>query len=309
MEKLKISIIVPIYKVEKELPRCLKSILAQTYKEIEIILVDDGSPDSCPQMCDEYAKKYANIKVIHKPNGGLSDARNVGLKIASGSYVMYVDSDDYIEATACTTFALVAGQYKPDIIVGEAVQAKKKKVTKMSHSNLEENRVYSAHEYVAITAPKGEWYAPAWLNLYRKDFLMENKLFFVKGLLHEDMEMLPRLFLAANSVMYCKGCFYNYVIRDGSIMQQRKNSKNKEDIKTIYAEWKHAFDQIEDKKLQQITHAFLCRCYLNTCRIYKITETYVEGITKLFILKKSRGVLGRIKALAYVLFPYLYVQM
>ena len=93
----KISVIIPIYKVEKYLDKCVKSVTNQTYKNLEIILVDDGSPDACPQMCDDWAKKDERIKVIHKPNGGLSDARNAGLDIATGDYIGFVDSDDYIE--------------------------------------------------------------------------------------------------------------------------------------------------------------------------------------------------------------------
>ena len=97
MEKVSplISVIIPVYKVELYLKQCVESILIQTYSNIEIILVDDGSPDSCPQICDEYARKDYRIKVIHKSNGGLSDARNVGLNGAVGQYVVFVDSDDY----------------------------------------------------------------------------------------------------------------------------------------------------------------------------------------------------------------------
>ncbi len=96
MEKPKVSIIVPIYNVEKYLDRCMESLLGQTLKEIEIIMVDDGSPDRCPQMCDEYAKKDNRIKVVHKKNGGLGYARNSGLDMATGEYVAFVDSDDYV---------------------------------------------------------------------------------------------------------------------------------------------------------------------------------------------------------------------
>lgn len=91
-----ISIIVPVYKVENYLSKCLDSMICQTYKNIEIILVDDGSPDNSGKICDDYAKKDSRIKVIHKENGGLSDARNAGLKIATGKYIGFVDSDDYI---------------------------------------------------------------------------------------------------------------------------------------------------------------------------------------------------------------------
>lgn len=97
MESSKISIIVPVYKVEQYLERCVKSLINQTYKNIEIILVDDGSPDQCPKMCDDYASEDSRIKVIHKKNGGLSDARNAGLDAATGEFIAFVDSDDWVE--------------------------------------------------------------------------------------------------------------------------------------------------------------------------------------------------------------------
>ena len=92
----KLSIIVPVYKVEAFLDKCIESILAQTYKEYELILVDDGSPDRCGDMCEEWAKKDKRIRVVHKENGGLSDARNAGIDVAQGDYIGFVDSDDYI---------------------------------------------------------------------------------------------------------------------------------------------------------------------------------------------------------------------
>ena len=97
MNKPLISVIIPIYKVEEYLDECVQSVLNQTYKNLEVILVDDGSPDRCPQMCDEYAKADNRVKVVHKQNGGLSDARNAGLEIATGDYIGFVDSDDFIE--------------------------------------------------------------------------------------------------------------------------------------------------------------------------------------------------------------------
>lgn len=91
-----ISIVIPVYKVELYLEKCIESIINQTYKNLEIIIVDDGSPDNCPKICDEYAQKDNRIKVIHKENGGLSDARNAGIDVAAGKYIAFVDSDDYV---------------------------------------------------------------------------------------------------------------------------------------------------------------------------------------------------------------------
>ena len=96
-QDVQISIIVPIYKVEKYLVRCVESLIAQDFPSLEIILIDDGSPDRCGEICDNYAKKDARITAYHKPNGGLSDARNYGLERAHGEYVLFVDSDDYLE--------------------------------------------------------------------------------------------------------------------------------------------------------------------------------------------------------------------
>ena len=93
-----ISVIVPVYNVEKYLDNCVESIVNQTYKDLEIILVDDGSPDNCPAMCDEWAKKDSRIRVIHKENGGVSSARNIGLDNVTGEYIGFVDSDDYLES-------------------------------------------------------------------------------------------------------------------------------------------------------------------------------------------------------------------
>jgi len=95
------SLIIPIYKVEKYLDKCVQSIINQTYSNIEVILVDDGSPDNCPWMCEEYEKKDTRIKVIHKKNGGLSDARNKGMSLATGKYIIFVDADDYIALDTC----------------------------------------------------------------------------------------------------------------------------------------------------------------------------------------------------------------
>ena len=113
-----ISIIVPVYKVEKYLEKCIQSILNQTYKEFELLLVDDGSPDRCPELCDFYAAQYDNVIALHKSNGGLSDARNYGLKYAKGNFITFVDSDDYISPDYLETLVALKTSYDADICVG-----------------------------------------------------------------------------------------------------------------------------------------------------------------------------------------------
>ncbi len=112
-----ISVIVPVYKVENYIDKCIQSILAQTYPDFELILVDDGSPDNCPKICDNYALKDERIRVLHKTNGGLSDARNEGTKIANGEFVTYIDSDDYVSKEYLETLVYLLNKYDADIAV------------------------------------------------------------------------------------------------------------------------------------------------------------------------------------------------
>ena len=115
-EKHKVSVIIPIYNVQDYLHECVESIVQQTYKNLEIILVDDGSPDACPTLCDEWERKDNRIITIHKKNGGLSDARNAGLHKASGDYVLYVDSDDYLERDTIEWMISCAQSYEAEIV-------------------------------------------------------------------------------------------------------------------------------------------------------------------------------------------------
>lgn len=119
METPAISVIVPVYKVEKYLDRCVQSILSQTFSDFELILVDDGSPDNCGSMCDTYAKQDSRVQVIHKENGGLSDARNVGKAAAQGEYILFVDSDDYLKENTLEVLYNLIKKYNADIAVGE----------------------------------------------------------------------------------------------------------------------------------------------------------------------------------------------
>ena len=117
----KISVIVPVYKVEEYLDECVESILRQSYSNFELILVDDGSPDRCGEMCDNYKKRDARIEVIHKTNGGLSDARNAGLRVASGEYITFVDSDDAIADNYLEILYKALKKYGVDIVQGEEI--------------------------------------------------------------------------------------------------------------------------------------------------------------------------------------------
>lgn len=183
-----------------------------------------------PEMCDEFARQDNRVKVVHKKNGGLSDARNAGLKVASGEYILYVDSDDYIDIDSCERFMKARNNENIDIIVGNAIMEKKDGNELINHSKIQEGITYTSKKFVEQAIKENQWYAPAWLNMYRRDFLLENDLFFEKGIYFEDVQMLPRVFLVADTIRCMNGTFYHYIIRDNSIMTSGK----KDAAKAIY---------------------------------------------------------------------------
>lgn len=304
-----ISIIVPVYNVEKELDRCIQSLLHQTYKNIEIILVDDGSPDDCPRMCDEYAKMDARVRVIHKSNGGLSDARNMGLKKATGEYVLFVDSDDYIRLDSCQRFVGIINDC-PDIVVAEATIYRQDYIIHQKRSSLEENITYNNKEFIIKSINSNEWYAPVCYNLYNRLFLINNELFFEEGILHEDVEYMMRLYLKANKINFLKYEFYQYVIRENSITQSEVFTKNIKDCNYIYSKWKKTIDEIKDVDLKEKLYCVLSKYYISSCRRFKNCNLpNPKGISNAFLLKYSLTPLDFIKSLIFVLFRKLYVNL
>lgn len=226
-KKNKVSVIVPVYKVEKFLDRCVESIVNQTYTNLEIVLVDDGSPDNCPEMCDEWAKKDERIKVIHKTNGGLSDARNAGIKIITGEYVWFVDSDDYIEKNAIEELLENAVAYKSDVVLFDAYRDTCGKITKLAFSF---DELYSNNNEVGknilqlyYTNNHNGVYS-VWNKFYKVSFIKENSLFFDPDDVRcEDCWFNFKVFHIANVVSHVSQNFYYYFDNKESITHNINN--------------------------------------------------------------------------------------
>ena len=220
----KISIIVPVYNVRDYLERCIKSITAQTYKNIEIILVDDGSTDGSEQLCDELAAQDNRIVVVHKKNGGAADARNVGLDIASGELIAFVDSDDYIEATMYETLYRYL-QYDVDMV---SCGMKLKELNGNIHivNAPSETITYSGEQALSnMLDIKHQIVGCAVCNkLYR----IENfdQLRFRKGIIGEDIEILYQLYADCNKMVCIPDALYWYDKREGSVTTCVFSSKN-----------------------------------------------------------------------------------
>lgn len=225
-----ISVIVPVYKVEQYLEKCLDSIINQTYRNIEIILVDDGSPDRCGQICDEYSRKDERIKVIHKENGGLSDARNVGTKQASGEYLLFIDSDDYVEHNLVEKVAEVINKRDCDMVLFDYIKEEEDGSSEECYSNLPENQMITLESNPEIIIST----LSAWSKLYRKEFYLKAGHWFPVGRYYEDLGSIPKLYLDAKNIVYIREALYHYNIRQGSIMTSTKYDKNYNDRTAMF---------------------------------------------------------------------------
>lgn len=211
-----ISVIVPIYMVENYLKKCIDSILNQTYKNLEIILVDDGSKDSCANIVDEYEKIDSRIKVIHKINGGLSDARNVGIDESTGDIICFIDSDDYINENMIEV--LYKNMINTDSDISICSYLKVNENSEVSN-NLEKEiiKVYSSKEALSNLYDKelDIETVVAWNKLYRKK--VWNNIRYPKGKIHEDEYVIHNLILNSNKIVYSNLKLYYYLQRESSI--------------------------------------------------------------------------------------------
>lgn len=210
-----VSVIVPCYNVEQYLPKCIDSILNQTYKNLEVWLVDDGSPDKCGAICDEYAKKDGHIKVIHKKNGGLADARNVALDVMTGEYVVCVDSDDYISSTHIEGLYHLIEKYGADVAVNNSCNFLEGTIPH-SAKKVEKDIVFGT----GLKAVEAMFYQElfdtcAWGKMYKADLF--DGIRYPKGLLFEDLPTTYRLLLKANKVAFNDEQSYFYLLRSNSI--------------------------------------------------------------------------------------------
>ncbi len=226
----KVSIIVPVYKVETYLKRCVDSLINQTLEDIEIILVDDGSPDNCPQMCDEFAKQDHRIKVVHKQNGGLSSARNAGIKISTGDFLGYIDSDDYAEPDMFEKLYVCAIENNVDFVMADYYRisndSKSSKTLDIRGGLYTKQDIINEIFPILIMRESVDYgpLLPVWNCLYKTEFIKQNNLYFDEEIKwSEDCIYSSILGYKSNSFYYLKGeCVYNYIYNIGSISTSYK---------------------------------------------------------------------------------------
>lgn len=225
-----ISIIVPVYKVEPYIKRCVQSIIEQSYKNIEIILVDDGSPDKSGEICDEFSKKDERIKVIHKTNGGLSDARNAGLKIAKGEYIGFVDSDDYIENDMFECLYKLCTENKAQIsIVSYYEYYNGKLISVRKNDKLEKFNKTEAIKELLIDSKIQSY---AWNKLFKRELF--DGIIFPTNKNFEDIATTLLLFEKAEKVVLLEEPKYHYLRRNDSIIGKKNYKTYNDYLNVIY---------------------------------------------------------------------------
>lgn len=232
----KISVIIPVYNVKKYLRKCVESVTSQTYKNLEILLVDDGSTDGSGEMCRKLAESDKRILVIHKENGGLSDARNVGMDAATGDFIAFVDSDDWIDPDMYEVLYRLLKDYQADIAVCRFKNVYRNRIEDGSTDQLAVYDNLSALK--AIAKIENNFYPThnVWNKLYKKELLSEIR--FIKGKLVEDLYFTPYVIYESNRCVYIDSAKYNYLReRPDSIMNGPLNIKRIMDELTGYDEF------------------------------------------------------------------------
>lgn len=255
---MKVSIIIPVYKVEEYLPQCVDSILNQTYRDMEIILVDDDSPDNSGKICDQYAQKDERIQVIHKPNGGLSDARNAGLRQATGKYVMFVDSDDFwMDNKGLQKLVdIVTKQPQLDFIGFNCsyYYPLKEIYSQWVYYSEKITNAGNRDSLVVELVRSGTFPMSACLKLIRREYLIKYQLYFKKGLISEDIPWFIELLDKAENYKFVNLYLYAYrQDRQGSIT----NGFTEKAFNDLFGIVKHELEVLPDRSFKEQTKVAL----------------------------------------------------
>ena len=305
-----LTIVVPVYNIRDYLPRCVDSLLKQD--NAEILLIDDGSTDGSAALCDDYAARDSRVTVYHKPNGGLSDARNYGLARAHGEYVVFMDGDDWINDGACASMMRDALSLRADMVIGHAHFLKQDPVMDFWESDVarhfQYHQVYTGRDYLLGCLQTSDIRVEVGRNLYRTAFLREHQLFFLQGVLHEDEEFTPRALLAARRVVLSDQVFFTYDnTRAGSIIHSPALAKRRAgDRLAIYQRLSALYRTVTPKKLRRLLEDNLCWKYLDVFARYKCIRPEATTSMRLHILRCAYKPRRRIKALLFVVSPKLY---
>jgi glycosyltransferase involved in cell wall biosynthesis len=303
-----ISIIVPIYNVELYLVKCIESILTQSFTDFELILVNDGSKDNCGRICDEYTKKDNRIKVIHKKNGGLSDARNAGIQISSGQYIGFVDSDDWIEPEMFEKLYKLCLEKNADVSTCSIyIWDNGEKRHRWGATN--KIRVFDSRTAIQKMYNEKLSGFSAWNKLYKKSIF--NNIKFPKGRVYEDAAIMYRVYDCANKIVFLDTPLYNYNYRNSSITRSGFSEKRFDMVLNYFEAYSYMekkypemcerldsiyFSTLRNMLVDLINDKYFFENYKYVCKISKLIKTHNVKISKNRLISPTTKMLGQLLA-------------
>lgn len=313
----KISVIIPVYNVEKYIDKCVKSVLNQSYKEIEIVLVNDGSTDSCLDLCEQYSKKDSRIIVVNKANGGLSSARNAGIDVATGEYIVFIDADDFVCSDYIEKLYNAIKLTKSDMAVCgiEIVDEQGNKTNRLSTGNIYNESIPFTNECMTpyemekryYTDKNGFMYVVAWNKIYSKYIF--KKLRYDVGKIFEDEYIFPQLIRKCKKIVFIPDKLYFYVQRNSGITSRSKQNDKLQYITEIYERRENIYREEANRELlSMVCEKFLRQSisyyiYLDKKGRYQAKKNYSVVLKKCkmplkyYFLYPFMGVVSKIKYL------------
>ena len=311
-----VSIIIPVYNVEKYLRECIQSAIEQTYNNIEVILVDDGSPDDCPQVCDEYASLDHRVRTVHQDNRGLSAARNTGLAAAKGEYIYFLDSDDFIREDAIQTLIEEADGKGLDVVVFDAlVTGEDGRVDESNRYYIRDGRYDVVDEGKTLFAEmlrNFSYKSSVPLLFIRHSCLINNNLSFYEGILHEDELFTFLLLMQCNRTGHLPKTLYYRRMRSDSIMTSPSTENNFLGYLCVFGEMvnfyrQHYFSAVVDEAVRSHIVEKFNTTYSRYIRLSKIKRAKNEIYKKqLFLLMRTSGICSGMRIVLYCLYQRLY---
>ena len=301
-----LSVIVPAYNVEKYIEKCIQSIAKQDISDYEIVVINDCSSDNTLNVIERL--NIQNMVIINKDkNGGLSETRNVGLEVARGDYVMFVDADDYLADNVLGKIEKFAKYNQPDLIYLKYIMVKNGKEINCENFISPCDSVFEGREFLIRELKNRVLPIPACFSIYKKAFLIENELRFKVGILHEDELWTPLCLMSANKIGTLDLYFYYYQIRNDSITQKKDKTKNGIDMAETAKTLDAIVNQMDDDELKTLMNNHIAMIYMKAISRGKLYKSeYKSNIARTFPLKRAYYLKERVKALLFAFSPHLY---
>jgi len=310
-QSTKFSVIIPIYNTAEYLHRCIDSIINQDYENLEVILVDDGSTDSSPTICDDYAKRDNRIKVIHKQNEGLSPARNDGILEATGEYLVFVDSDDYLSQRSFITFHnTIEKNINLDVFTSN-YQIIRPKYSQYVRCYIPENNIpVSGQDFLKTQKKHKRFKISACQYITRRLFILQNNLFFEKGILQEDILWCHQIILNAKKALALDFVHYHNVVRQGSITQSKNLDIHRgKSLIFIANKLEQEYKKIDDIELLYLLNDNLIGTFMQAFMILRGSEewsNFKHLFNHKFIENRAKTAKNRWRVFLYTINPSVY---